>query len=153
MCLSKNAYEAGKINKIIWFWTFNTLRTKLTLWTYHLCVSWNMAFLFLYGGEIDTWLNSNIWSVWESFDCHFYCEHLHLLFLLWHDNYIYHMTSFTCACSACLRVRFWFIVSENTRVKFWRLRFALSWVLKVIEFTTSDISVGAPCKKLNLALL
>ena len=76
-----------------------------------------------------------------------------LLFLIWHDNYIYHVTSFTCACSACLRVRFWFIVSENTRVKFWRLRFAPSGVLKVIEFTTSDISVKVPCKKLKLALL
>ena len=41
-----------------------------------------------------------------------------LLFLIWHDNNIYHVTSFTYACSACLRVRFWFIVSENTRLKF-----------------------------------
>ena len=30
---------------------------------------------------------------------------------------IYHVTSFTCACSACLRVRIWWIVFENWRVK------------------------------------
>ena len=47
-----------------------------------------------------------------------------LSFLIWRDNYVYHLTSVTCACSACLQVRFWFIVSENTRVKFLRLRFA-----------------------------
>ena len=33
---------------------------------------------------------------------------------------IYLLTSFTCACSACLRVRFWLIVCENSRVKLWR---------------------------------
>ena len=34
---------------------------------------------------------------------------------------IYHLTSFTCACLACLHVRFWLIVCENSRVKLWRL--------------------------------
>ena len=33
---------------------------------------------------------------------------------------IYHVTSFTCACSACLRVRIWWIVCENWRVKWYR---------------------------------
>ena len=33
---------------------------------------------------------------------------------------IYHVTSFTCACSACLRVRIWWIVCENWRVAWWR---------------------------------
>ena len=40
-----------------------------------------------------------------------------LLFLLWRDKYILHVTSFTCACSACLRVRLWLIVCENLRIK------------------------------------
>ena len=33
---------------------------------------------------------------------------------------IYHVTSFTCACSACVRVRIWSIVCENWRVKWWQ---------------------------------
>ena len=42
-----------------------------------------------------------------------------MLLPLWRDKYIL-LTSFTCACSACLRVRFWLIVCENSRVKLWR---------------------------------
>ena len=42
-----------------------------------------------------------------------------LLFLIWRDKHITWLV-FTCACSACLRVRFWFMVSENTRVKLWQ---------------------------------
>ena len=33
---------------------------------------------------------------------------------------IYHVTSFTCTCLACLRVRIWWIVCENWRVKWCR---------------------------------
>ena len=40
-----------------------------------------------------------------------------LLFLLWRDKYILHVTGFTCACLACLRVRLWLIVCENLIVK------------------------------------
>ena len=40
-----------------------------------------------------------------------------LLFLLWRDKYILHVTRFTCAYSACLRVRLWLIVCENLIVK------------------------------------
>ena len=40
-----------------------------------------------------------------------------LLFLLWRDKYILHVTGFTCARSACLRVRLWLIVCENLIVK------------------------------------
>ena len=40
-----------------------------------------------------------------------------LLFLLWRNKYILHLTSFTCASSACLWVRFWLIVCENLIVK------------------------------------
>ena len=42
-----------------------------------------------------------------------------LLFLIWRDKHITWLV-FTCAYSACLRVRFWFIVSENTRAKLWQ---------------------------------
>ena len=35
-----------------------------------------------------------------------------LLFLLWRDKYILHVTGFTWACSACLRVRLWLMYAR-----------------------------------------
>ena len=55
-----------------------------------------------------------------------------LLLLLWCDN-IYHVTSFRMCLS--LHVRFWLIISKNSRVKLWWLRFVPVSRIKAFEIS------------------